>query len=214
MGEQKNGRRRGIALLLVGMVLGAALISPAGAHIGSVKHTWREHFLPLAKKAFYTKKQSNERFLGNVRARGTGGDTGVAITGDLFGGSGVELNELGVNAPKTGSLAVNWSAWLDCDSDGALHELGLIVDGAALDTANVWVQNCLANDWQTVTWSTLIPVAKGSHTLEVKAGNFSGSGTFADDSHLTAVFVAGSGAVSTVAPRQAVERSTPRQPGS
>ena len=56
--EVKRGRKRGIALILVGMVLGAALIAPAGAHIGSVKHTWKKHFLPLAKKAFYTKKQT------------------------------------------------------------------------------------------------------------------------------------------------------------
>jgi hypothetical protein len=57
-------KRRNIALLLVGLVLGAALITPAGAHVGgSVGHVWKKHMLPLAKKAFYTKTQSNARYM-------------------------------------------------------------------------------------------------------------------------------------------------------
>lgn len=66
MAETKTGHKRGIALVLVGMVLGAALITPAGAHISSVSHTWKKHFLPLAKKAFYTKTQSNAKYLGKT----------------------------------------------------------------------------------------------------------------------------------------------------
>jgi len=56
-------RRKGVGLVIVGMVLGAALVTPAGAHIDSIAHTWSKHFKPLAKKVFYTKKQSNGRFL-------------------------------------------------------------------------------------------------------------------------------------------------------
>ena len=67
MGEKKSGRRKGIALLLMGMVLGAALITPAGAHVGgTVSHLWTQHIKPKVTSLVYTKAQSNARYLGNT----------------------------------------------------------------------------------------------------------------------------------------------------
>jgi len=58
----KQGRVR-IALVIAGLVMGALLISPAGAHVSdNVGHLWKQHIKPLAMKTFYTKKQSNQRF--------------------------------------------------------------------------------------------------------------------------------------------------------
>jgi hypothetical protein len=43
--------------------MGALLISPAGAHVSdNVGHLWNQHIKPLAKRTFYTKQQSNQRF--------------------------------------------------------------------------------------------------------------------------------------------------------
>ena len=56
--------RRDVALILVGAVIAAFFITPAGAHVGTtVDHLWKKHIKPLAAKAFYTKKKANDRFL-------------------------------------------------------------------------------------------------------------------------------------------------------
>ena len=47
------------AVLLVGW-----FVPPSGAHDSpNVRHNWRKHYAPLAKKAFYTKRLSNARFI-------------------------------------------------------------------------------------------------------------------------------------------------------
>lgn len=102
MADNKSGRKKGIALLIVGMVLGATLITPAGAHISSVSHTWKKHFLPLAKKVFYTKKQTfsktqaNNRFLRRPTAPGT--------------------------------YRVNGGTWIDADSSGRVDDINFAGD--------------------------------------------------------------------------------------
>jgi hypothetical protein len=93
----KSGRKRGIALLIVGMVLGALLIAPAGAHISSVKHTWKKHFLPLAKKAFYTEKESNSRFDAQKARLGkteTGMYSFVGTDGSGYTGTTIEFDQM------------------------------------------------------------------------------------------------------------------------
>jgi hypothetical protein len=55
-----------VTALAVGAVLAAALIAPAGAHVGgTVDHLWGApgHIKSKATKLFYTKTQSNSRFL-------------------------------------------------------------------------------------------------------------------------------------------------------
>lgn len=54
---------RNISLLIVGFVIGALMMSPVGAHVGSqVQHLW-DHIRPLVKDDFYTQAQSNARFV-------------------------------------------------------------------------------------------------------------------------------------------------------
>ena len=56
--------RRDLALLATGALVAALFISPAGAHVGgTVGHLWKKHLAPLAKKVFFTKSQSDERFV-------------------------------------------------------------------------------------------------------------------------------------------------------
>ena len=46
------------------MLLSLSLVTPVGAHVGgTVGHLWNEQLLPLAKGVFYTKAQSNQRYL-------------------------------------------------------------------------------------------------------------------------------------------------------
>lgn len=55
---------RALALLASGAVLAAALIAPAGAHVTNPGHLWNKHLKSMAKNLFYTKGQSDKRFLG------------------------------------------------------------------------------------------------------------------------------------------------------
>jgi hypothetical protein len=61
-GKPARGLRswRVIPAILAGMLAGSIIMTPAGAHVTeSVKHLINKHI----KKQFYTKKQSNQRFL-------------------------------------------------------------------------------------------------------------------------------------------------------
>lgn len=55
-------RRRRAALLGLTVLLVVVLVTPADAHVGTMKHLWTKHMKPLATKVFYTKKQSNARY--------------------------------------------------------------------------------------------------------------------------------------------------------
>jgi hypothetical protein len=59
----RNLKRREIALMIVGVLIGAIMLSPASAHVGGTPgHLWTKHLKPLAKQLFYTKTQSNGRY--------------------------------------------------------------------------------------------------------------------------------------------------------
>jgi hypothetical protein len=52
------------AAVVAGVVVGALVVTPAGAHVGgTVGHLWTKHIRPLATDIFYTKTQSNKRFV-------------------------------------------------------------------------------------------------------------------------------------------------------
>lgn len=55
--------RRDVLLMLVGAMVAATFITPAGAHISdSVSHLWDQHVKSLVEQDFYTKQQSNNRY--------------------------------------------------------------------------------------------------------------------------------------------------------
>ena len=66
-----HGGKRQLSFLVIGILIGAIFISPAGAHVGSaVGHLWRDHIRPKVKALVYTKAQSDARFLAkNAKAR-------------------------------------------------------------------------------------------------------------------------------------------------
>jgi hypothetical protein len=72
-----SGTRRSIALLVAGAFIGGVLIAPAGAHVGgTVGHLWSDHIRPLAENIFYTKSQSNARYVKAAQVRtGLSGDS-------------------------------------------------------------------------------------------------------------------------------------------
>jgi hypothetical protein len=52
------------SIAVVGALLALSLTTPVAAHVGgTVGHLSRDHLLPLAKGVFYTKAQSNQRYL-------------------------------------------------------------------------------------------------------------------------------------------------------
>jgi hypothetical protein len=49
-------RTRAVALLLLGVLIGTLLITPAGAHVGDqVSHLWKKHIRPKADDRYYKK---------------------------------------------------------------------------------------------------------------------------------------------------------------
>lgn len=59
-----KGRLRPAALFTAGIVVGALLLSPVGAHVGkNVGHLWRKHIKPRVLAGWYTKAQSDARFI-------------------------------------------------------------------------------------------------------------------------------------------------------
>lgn len=54
--------RRGVALVCLGLLLVAMVVTPAGAHVGTMSHLWTKHMKPFAVKLFYTKSQSDARY--------------------------------------------------------------------------------------------------------------------------------------------------------
>jgi hypothetical protein len=79
-----------MAVVMIALV-STLVITPAGAHVGgTVGHLWTTHLKPLAVKAFYTKAQSNERFVNvgeseNWRQVGAAGQPGFTFAWANFG---------------------------------------------------------------------------------------------------------------------------------
>jgi len=64
-----GSRRRGFALVLVGLALGGALwASPATSHVASWTHNWVQHIRPKADVRYYTKANSNARYFTRAQA--------------------------------------------------------------------------------------------------------------------------------------------------
>jgi Sec-independent protein secretion pathway component TatC len=59
---------RAIVLLVVGSVMGANLIAPAVAHIGSWTHNWTVHIKPKTDARYYTKTATANRLARGVNA--------------------------------------------------------------------------------------------------------------------------------------------------
>src|SRR5687768_762572 len=53
-----------MALLATGIALGVVIVAtPATGHISGWKHNWRQHIKPKADARYYTKHQSNNRYI-------------------------------------------------------------------------------------------------------------------------------------------------------
>lgn len=64
MNTGTGSRRRGFALVVVGLVLGGALwASPATSHVAGWTHNWVQHIRPKADVRYYTKTQANARYV-------------------------------------------------------------------------------------------------------------------------------------------------------
>jgi hypothetical protein len=60
-----NSSTRWKAATLVAVLVAALAwaVPPATSHVAGWKHNWKAHIMPLADKRYYTKKQSNQRYV-------------------------------------------------------------------------------------------------------------------------------------------------------
>lgn len=66
-------RSKSIIILLVGIIVGTIMITPASAHLGdSALHIWNDHIKGWSKQIFYTKAQSDDKYAvkGTLRTAG------------------------------------------------------------------------------------------------------------------------------------------------
>jgi len=76
-----GSRRRGFALVLIGLVLGGALwASPATSHVAGWTHNWVQHIRPKADARYYTKANANARYFTKAQA-----DARYVAGGDVEG---------------------------------------------------------------------------------------------------------------------------------
>lgn len=62
-GSSRPGRARMLALVIAGVLIGAVLVPPVGAHVAGWAHNWKKHIRPKTDNRYFTKSQANSRFV-------------------------------------------------------------------------------------------------------------------------------------------------------
>jgi hypothetical protein len=183
---------RGVVLILVGILLGATLITPAVGHVGgSVNHLWG-HLRPKAD-ARYVKKADQNKI---VRSARTAGVTAVLGTTDST------VNTLTIVAPAAGFVLVQ--------ADYNIFGTGCPCEGWFLLRDNVSGQ--LASNYKIVehmedggyasgSMGWLFPVTAGTRTFDLRGFRGQGTTVSADGAAMQAIYVPyGSTGGSTLSP--------------
>jgi hypothetical protein len=219
---EKGGRRKRtvghwVAVLLVGILAGSVMLTPAGAHLNSpltFKHL---------KKHFYTKKGANSAFI-NVGEKASDSDkldgtdsTGFVKTGQVLvaGNAGGRNNPIddflsadftsiistSITAPATGFLFIVGTVSIEDDASFAGSgkiNYRLRVDTTAVDSNTE--SNDLETDIDTAVifgnsgaTSAVVPISAGAHTIHLDAREF-GTGSFIEGRSISVLFTpSGSG---------------------
>ena len=126
-----------------------------------------------------------------IRGTTEGSNDGVDIVGTSLTTAPTMLNEAAINVPQAGSMLVSWSAWQDC-SGADTSEVRLFIDGAQDDGSFFVVPDCTASgDFDVYSFQTMVPVAAGDHTFQIRSRDFNGGAHDMDlnDSRLNLVFI-------------------------
>ena len=108
--QQKRSRKVSAGLIVVGFVIGALIVTPAGAHLGGkVKHLWKDHIMPKADARYaLTGHDHDDRYYIKAEV-----DTLLGSQRFIETGNGV-----GNNLGCTTGLAVRVANGLDIAVDG------------------------------------------------------------------------------------------------
>ena len=104
---RRGQRAKAIGLVVTGVLIGAMLVAPASAHVGGTAgHVWTDHLLAMAKRTFFTKTQTDARY---VRK-------GASVTAPNFA----------YTAPRTGTVFIQAATCQRAGNDMAPFENTLI----------------------------------------------------------------------------------------
>jgi hypothetical protein len=204
--------------MVIGVLLGAALITPALAHYGTLGHLWKEHIRPKADARYV--QQAHLKAVGKARDYDAAG--GITVT--AAGTHTAKVLEIAVQAPDPGYVYV--SHWMSFygggTADSGLTWLELDEGTDCVSTGNQFPANKVpgsrtlfelgADFYDTISGSMVLPVAAGSHAITLCETATQGSMT-AVDGALNAIWVpSGSSTTLTgpgttsVAPNQRIGR--------
>lgn len=207
MREKLRNRRSAAIFLVLGLLMGLLLLTPAGAHVGgTVGHLWKQHLLPQAKKSFYTKKQVNQqlpRAIGRVR------DWPDSSTQAVAASAQAKVLEQTLKAPKAGAYLLNYTAWLEAGT-ATIGIMWLEMDQATPCTTGYFGAGHVpgtdspstlgpGSTDQTSAGTSVVPASKGNHVLTLCIHNIGANQLVIADASMNALFV-GKGSQTVVGP--------------
>lgn len=166
-GKHSRGRLRyrTVALVVVGMLAGTMLISPVGAHVT----TGFKHLMKHLKKRFYTKQETDGRYLALTLAPRVA--YGIDNSDSAPSISPAVLAQTTINAPAAGFLVIQGSADV-YNSTGSEPVLSCFIrlDATDLESSQRDMElNFTTNSEENCETHTVAPVQAGSHTVQLRA---------------------------------------------
>jgi hypothetical protein len=202
MGRGLRRRSRLVAILALGIMLGVVITAtPASGHItSSVSHV-ADHM----KNYFYTKSQSNARYINVGEIRVDGAHTSAAIDDFTTGcGSPASILSKAFTAPSAGFINVVGS--VTSEDDFGIAGSGHLLFRLRLDATPIY-GGFAENDYgafgggspevlgDSGAQNAVVPVTAGAHTVHIEACE-AGTGSFITTRGISITFTpAGSGTV-------------------
>ena len=205
---RRNVSNKAAVVLIAVVLAGGWLVAPGSAHNSSnIRHNWRQHYAPLAKKIFFTKRQTNARFINvgeqasnaalldgldsTAFATAAHSHDGAAITSGTVDEARVDAllardaEVFGIVTATDGSGSTLDADLLDGLGSGAFATAAHSHNGAAITSGTVdeaRVDALLARDAEVFG---IVTSADGSgSTLDADLLDGLGSGAFASTSHV------------------------------
>jgi hypothetical protein len=168
-------RSRGwLALMLAGVLLGGLLLTPAGAHVTSdVGHLWRKHLRPLAKKNFYTKRQTyskaqaDTRFLGKTDKAVDAVHADTADNASNLGGQPASSYPRLLSVGQAGAVGMNFYSYFMNTSGVNRYNFGQ----AAIETTGTSGQFRVCGNSSAIATFNYVAYVNGTRAAGTVAAN-------------------------------------------
>jgi hypothetical protein len=177
---------RAIVLLLVGSVMGANLIAPAVAHVGSWTHNWTAHIKPRTDARYYTKTATNNRVARGVFDGLSGGFP--TIESPAWDTMAIQTPGPGfVQATTAVTVQLTDATGCPCTFRGALYSTE---EGAYLVPFYTDVTLSAVGERKVLAMTGGVPTTSGgAKTIEVRMFRLSGSGAATGYGNGSALYV-------------------------